>query len=506
MRQAPSILIFLILVSCKESATKLVGSHASPATALELAADQNLSGEFNGAEDTVFIRVRLKEAVMLRAELSAARGVDSALAVFNPPDKMLFEADDNGSSLAEEVAPVYLPAGESLIRIRGKGGDHAPFIFFYRTFNAPLDIEREPNNTPETATHVAGLRATGFYGPEFDKASTVREREKDCFVKELKDAEKKTLSVKLTGVDGVLSSVVVRNADGKEILRQEAITTGGPLTAGPVALQGARVFVCIAAVTTMRKPSRDYYDLTLSFGEAAQKSEIEPNNTPGTASIIAEDQIEGVISAFADSDYFTYHNRREYPISLRIDLESENAAALALTAAKPAQALQLFEDSAVKGEVAENIRLEAGETVTLSVKSRTKLKKKNFKITPYTIKLQETQATDENETEPNATADKADGLVDLTQKWGFINPPGDVDYYRLKLTAAVERDLSLESKIDCKIRLEHLRGSKTIGTQSAAQNVRYKATFEKDDLIKVQCLGQKPNPRERAYRIALTEP
>ncbi|MBN8223096.1 MAG: hypothetical protein J0L53_19445, partial [Spirochaetes bacterium] len=66
--------------------------------------------------------------------------------------------------------------------------------------------------------------------------------------------------------------------------------------------------------------------------------------------------------------------------------------------------------------------------------------------------------------------------------------------------------LTLESKIDCKVRLEHLRGGKSVAVQSAPQNVQYKALFEKDDVVKVQCVGQKSNPAERAYRIALTEP
>jgi hypothetical protein len=495
-----------LLCACRESALKLEGQHGTPATALDLPADKNLSGEFNGAEDTVFIRVRLKEPVMLRAELSAARGVDSSLVVFNPPDKLLSESDDNGSSLAEEIAPIYLPAGDSLLRIRGKGGEHAAFTFFYRTFQAPADVEREPNNSTEAANPVSGTRATGFYGPELDRAGSAREREKDCFVKELAIADKKTVNVKLTGVEGILSSLTIRGADGKELMREEASAAGAPLAVGPFHPVGAKFFVCVAAVKTMQKHSRDYYDLTFTFGEAMQKSETEPNNSPQTAGEMLQDQIEGVVSTFTDADFFLFRNRREYPISLRVDLEGTVTSQLALTAVKQGQTAQLIEDSAPKSEVVENIRLEAGETVLLSVKNRAKLKKKNFKPAPYILKLQETQASDENETEPNSAPEKADTLVDLTQKWGFLNPMGDVDYYRLKLPAAAERQLVFESKIDCKIRIEHLRGAKSIAVEKQPQNIRYKAFFENDDLIKVQCLGQKAKPGERAYRIALTEP
>lgn len=496
----------LFLAACKEAAPKLTGNHASPETAYELGVDKTVSGVFDGADASIFIRVRLKEAAMLRAELSAARGVDSSLAVFNPPDKLMFEVDDAGSSLPEEITPVFLPAGDTLIRLRGKGGEQSAFTFFYRTFQPPSDIEHEPNNSAATANTITGLHMAGFYGPEFDRRGPLREREKDCFVKENTDTEKKALQIKLTGVDGILSSLTLRDAADKELLRQEATAAGAPLFVGPVSVPSGKFYICVAAVTTMRKQSRDYYDLTLTFAAPTQKGEIEPNDSPGTASAILEDQIEGVISTFTDSDYFSYRNRREYPVSLRIELESASQGSLSLSTVKTGQALQLFEDSAAKTEVAENIRLEAGEGVIISVKNRAKLKKKNFKPTPYTLKLQETQASDENETEPNHTIDRADGLVDLTQKWGFINPVGDVDYYRIKLSASAERVLTLESKIDCKVRLEHLRGGKSVAVQSAPQNVQYKALFEKDDVVKVQCVGQKSNPAERAYRIALTEP
>ncbi|MFO1471285.1 MAG: hypothetical protein U1F27_09630 [Turneriella sp.] len=82
---------------------------------------------------------------------------------------------------------------------------------------------------------------------------------------------------------------------------------------------------------------------------------------------------------------------------------------------------------------------------------------------------------------------------------------GDVDFYRLKLDAPAIRQLVLESKIACKLKLEHLRGGKSLAISSAQSNLKYSATFETDDLLKIQCVAQKPNPAERAYRLALVE-
>ncbi|MFO1471284.1 MAG: hypothetical protein U1F27_09625 [Turneriella sp.] len=166
------------------------------------------------------------------------------------------------------------------------------------------------------------------------------------------------------------------------------------------------------------------HDLNLVLADITRKSEIEPNNSVATASRMTEDTIAGQLSAIGDVDYFTWVNRREYPVLVNVSLEAPFIESLRLAIVRKGEPEQVFENSAVRQEIAENIRLEAGEQLTLGVLTRAKLKKKDFKPLLYTLKINESQFNDDSETEPNDTAAKADVLIDHAQKWGFSEPGG----------------------------------------------------------------------------------
>ena len=507
MLRASLVCIALLVLQCKAKPTRLEGNHDTPQTAFDLAADKPLAGTFPKGESTIYFRIKLEKAAMLRAELGAARGADTSITLLQPPEQPLLSVDDNGSSLPEEIPPTYLGAGIALLRLRAKSDEAADFQFFYRVFNAPSDVEREPNNTVATATALTGLHATGFHGPWFTRNEKEKLRERDCFSKQNTSTEPTLVSARLTGVDGITGVVSFLDAAGNEIYRQEAAGAGQPLDTSPVFLQaGAQLVVCVSSARLERAVSRDYYDLNLVLADITRKSEIEPNNTAETASRMTEDTIAGQISAIADADFFTWINKKEYPVLVNVSLEGPFVEILRLAVTRKGEAEQAYENSAVRQEIAENVKLEAGDQLTLAVRARAKLKKKDFKPAVYTLKINESQFNDDSETEPNDMAARADVLIDHAQKWGFLNPVGDVDFYRLKLDAPVSRQLVFESKIGCKIKLEHLRGGKSLAISSAQSNLKYAAAFESDDLLKIQCVAQKPNPPERAYRLALVEP
>lgn len=509
MRPGRILLIFIaaMVFACREKISRVEGIHDSVQTALDLAADRTIQGNFARGQSVVYFRVKLNQATMLRGELTAARGADSSITVFHPPGNTILAVDDNGSSLAEEIPPVYLTAGETVIRIEAKSEEPAEYRFFYRTFNAPTDVEQEPNNSAATANPITGLHAAGFHGPQYFLSGREKLRERDCFSKQNTASEPVLVSAKLTGVDGITGSVAFLDMAGNEIYRQDAADIGHPLETSPVFLPAsAPLVVCVSSARPQRPATRDYYELTLSMTDIMRKSEIEPNNTAATATRISEDTIAGQITTITDMDFLSYVNKREYPVIVNVSLESAALNELRLVTARDREGEIIFEDSAAKNEIAENIRLDAGEKLTLSVRVRPKIKKKDFKPAAYTIKINESQFNDDNESENNGTPERADLLVDHAQKWGFINPPGDIDYYRLGLEAPGERVLVFESKIACKIRLEHLRQGKPVAIMTGIANVKYPAGFQKDDLVRLSCVGQKPNPAERAYRLALTEP
>jgi hypothetical protein len=505
MRNSFYILIILAFAACKKTPARVGPGHSTPETAYDLAEDTKISGQFEFAESEIYFRVQLPQAAMLRGELTGSRGVDARVTVFDAKKNVLTRSDDFGSSLPEEIYAVYVPAGTAYIHLVGKGGDKSDFNFFYRTFQPPADIEREPNDDMKLANAMEGLHAVGFYGPEFSTITAVKAREQDCYRKVAGNLPNQALSLKLTAVDGVQSAVTIFDAQGKELLNQVATGDGVPLEMGPLPLAESQQFtVCVSAAKPMKKLSRDYYELTLSFGELSQKKEIEPNESAKSASEITRDDMEGAIASLVDVDYFRYKNRREYPVLVKIALKTPNLQQLRLEVSGKNGTLS-FEGSAPQKESADNLKLEAGEDLVFSVRNRRKINKKLFKPAPYSIHLEEIQLSDENEVEYNDSFARADNLVELAPKWGYINPLGDVDYYKVQLTEPGERTLTVESKIACKMRLEHFRGRKSLGVTSADSNIRFSGTFEKDDVLKLQCVGQKAEPIERAYRISLNE-
>ncbi|HRP69654.1 MAG TPA: hypothetical protein PLY93_09000 [Turneriella sp.] len=499
------ILLF-ILVNCKKATLHFNDKNTAVANALFLETDRNVSGIFTAKASSFFVRIKITEPVMLRAEVSAIANGDVSLALFHPADTLLFEVNDNGVGNAEEISPVYLHTGEAIIRISNQGKHDAPFTFFYRTFNPPSNIEREPNNNFTTATKIEENRATGFYGPLYFKRGDIREKEQDCFVAQNTEPQNKNLSVQLSKVVGVRGSLNIFDEHLNSIYTTTQEEKETFLKTPPVRILGERVYVCVAAEETKPTRSRDYYDLTFTWAPSSNDTEQEPNDNPTAANTVIGEKIEATIHSLSDVDYFVYENHREYAVSIRVELKSIPENTLSFLRIINNKEVTVFEGNAPRSEIAENLSIDANEKIILYVKNNKRTTKKNFKPSTYTLHFQETALTDENEVEPNNTPTTADTLVDLTQKTGFINPVGDVDFYRLKFDAPHDRILTFESKIDCLLQLTHLRQNKTIKKQTGKERLLYNANFHNDDLIKLHCTNQKSFPKERAYRVQLIEP
>jgi hypothetical protein len=499
------LLLSFFLLACREKAVQLVSAHDSAASAFALAADRQVTGKLRAGDNQVYFSFRLAEPAMFRAELSAVRGADTRLEILSPRGDVLSAADDHGSSLAEEIFPIYLVAGDYLLRLSANAEGSEDFTLFYRLFKAPADVEREPNNSPETATAVAATHASGFYGAEFFWNGKEKLREQDCFRFSAKAEGKKRAEFTLSGVDGYSATLQILDSAGDVLATGESDKPGQLLAVGPLAVpKDGQLTACVRAIRGQPNASRDYYDVEMRLTDVQLKSESEPNNTTQTAGEIAADSMEGAIATFNDADYFYWQNRREYPVLLHVELTAAIPQLLRLEAGTPSS-LRIFEGSAEKGEVADNLRVDAHERVTLLVRCGKKCNRRNFRSVAYQLRLDESQATDENETEPNDSPDRAEVLVDLTQKWAFINPPGDIDFYRLSLSQAAVRDVIVESKLGCRLRLEHLRGGKSLAISGGSGKVIYNAELAQGDLLRLQCVGDRPSA-DRSYRLSLSEP
>jgi hypothetical protein len=500
------LLISFLWIGCREHPVELVAAHDSPTTAFPLSANQRVKGKLQPGNNTVYFSLKLEEQAMLRAELSAVRGADTQLQILDTRGDVLITANDHGSSLAEEIYPVFLAAGNYLLLLSASAEAVAEFTLFYRLFRPPPDIEREANNTPETATLVAATHASGFYGGEFFINGKEKSPEQDCFRFHIQAEGKSRASFTLTGVDGYTAILRVLNRAGDVLAAAKSEKPGALLSVGPVAIpEDRQLTACVRATRRELNASRDYYDLDMRLSDVEISSESEPNNSLKTAGQIAAETMEGNLAAINDVDYFYWQNRREYPVILRVELASRAVQLLQLEAGS-GQVLRSFAGSAKESEVADNLRVEPGERIILVVRCSSKCNRKTFKPVSYRLRLDESQATDENESEPNDSPEQAEVLVDLTQKWGFINPFGDMDYYRLSLSQNAVRDVIVESKLNCRLRLEHLRGGKVLAVSAGKGKVIYNAELAQGDLLRLQCTGNSSAAAERSYRLSLNEP
>ncbi len=504
MRPAVILALFLLLSACRESARKLTSAEIFSGAPIELSNDQVLTGLLPPGATKVVVRLRVAEAQMLRAEVAAALGSDFTLKILQN-NAALAAVDDQPEDGAEELPPVLLAPGEAQIEISAKSAHQAPLQFFYRLFRAPANVEREPNQTPRSATAMAALHASGFYGPVSYGLGGDKIPEQDCFSYALAAEKRVFLDVRLSGVEGIEPSLLVYADDALSAPFSRTGKTGKHLQLTGLDISGAKkVTICVIGTKQRQTVSRDYYDLVLAFGATANHHEVEPNEKKETATEVAQGAVTGALASLKDADFFQYRNLRDYAVSLRVELQPKPPGQMRLMLHFADGREQKFERSAPSAEIAENVRLESGDQLFLAVRPGAAVKRLTAPAT-YEVKISESQASDENEAEPNGTAASADTLVDATYKWGFINPPGDIDYYRLKVTGKVYRQVRIESKLACKLMLEHQRAGKTLKSISAVGTLAHEGDFRDEDLLRLACAGQKAEPAERAYRIALVE-
>ena len=505
MRHPILFAALIAFASCRESGRILSDAEIQNRSPVDLANDQVLTGNLPQGKTTIVIRVRLSEAQMLRAELAAAAGSNTAIRLYQNGNEPLVSVDDRPVGAAEELPPIYLRQGEARIEVSADSATRVPFKFFYRTFRPPADVEREPNQTVATATPMSSLHASGFYGPEKAMENGLNLGEQDCYSYRIERGKGGLLDARVTGVDGYQPRVAVFGDNLTEPLAVKTGETGKSLQLNDVAVDRfAAVVLCVTGTRIGEAISRDYYDVALEFSASKHKHEIEPNESAQAATEVVPGNISGMLTSTKDKDYFIYHNRREYPVLVHATLVSQPIGQLRLVLASSDGKDLVFEKSAPGSEVIENARVEAGETAVFFVQVRPTIKR--FKAVPtYEIKISESQWSDENETEPNGAAATADTLVDATYKWGFINPPGDMDFYRLKVAGNVYRQVRVESKLSCKLQLEHQRAGKILKTVTGGAVLSHEGDFKDDDLLRLSCKDQKPEPSERMYRISLIE-
>lgn len=181
--------------------------------------------------------------------------------------------------------------------------------------------EREPNDSMDSANPVlmTGMaELAGFHGWQ---------RDQDFYRVPSPDVAS-ALDVTLDGVEGVTAGLQVlsgtgvklataRGRKGEKVALHNVRIAPGAVDAG-VALSPSSSFFVVVRAEAGQNPTQRYV-LHLSLGALRQDAEVEPNDTPATASPARDGTVTGFLPA-GDVDYFLYGSDSREPRELTVEV------------------------------------------------------------------------------------------------------------------------------------------------------------------------------------------
>jgi serine/threonine-protein kinase len=169
----------------------------------------------------------------------------------------------------------------------------------------PLTVEREPNNNPATANLLPrGAPVRGTIGKLIDE----REGDVDYFrVPAGKGA--RTVSARLQGIPNVDLVLELFDAQGTLVAKSDAGGRGWGEWLQPIAIGPSEVYLSVREVWVQgQKPTQDApdpYTLTADWGPPQPGWELEPNDTPATATRLSvPGRVRGYLASADDQDWF----------------------------------------------------------------------------------------------------------------------------------------------------------------------------------------------------------
>jgi hypothetical protein len=188
---------------------------------------------------------------LVRIDLSGVSGVDSTLALYDADGELLKSIDVARKGGAEALVDIGVSQGTYYLVAKSRWGWHPSDSYRLqarRTGSWSEDQELEPNDTLEQSNTISvGKPITGtFQGT----------RDNDWYRLRVPDAGTHVLEIKLTGVPGVDSEIVLYDADGKALARANGGAKADPETLVHVGITEGTYYV-VPCGRDVGDPSRD---------------------------------------------------------------------------------------------------------------------------------------------------------------------------------------------------------------------------------------------------------
>ncbi len=300
-----------------------------------------------------------------------------------------------------------------------------PYILRWKASELTTQDEIEPNDTFSQATDMeVNTKRVGYLGTP---------RDVDFFKVNLGDPAKDTMfHVSVSGLKGVAMRVTLYDDSMTQVLertgkRGETIVFRNLRIGDP----GGHFFVRLESAKGFN-PEEQYI---LNVGREASSDalvEREPNDTIATANFLPGDgdELHGTLDSKEDRDTFRLNVSK--PMNLRLSVKPEDGLDVAVNIFDRKGRLQLTADGGKRGfeEIIPNFRVRPGDVFIQVVNSP----QSPPTTGRYVISWRLSNVEQGDEAEPNDKMSQATLLRPGVSARGFIYPPGDVDFFRFRLS------------------------------------------------------------------------
>ncbi len=311
-------LLMAAFLCCSRPSSREAEPNDTAPAAMELRAGAPVEGFLDRAGDVDFYRIAVPDPSVLDVQLSAVRGINHSLKIWNgATGELLKLVDDARKSSPERMCNFHFGGGYVLVSVQ-HGEKDAPAGNRDNSYQLKIDLrgavagtETEPNDAPEKATPVAvNSEVTGYYSPAYNRLTANEKnpgREEDWFRLDiqLQEGRPLLLDLELSPVPEIDPAMFLYGPGMREILSAGGKGAGqGATLKGTGITEPGTYHIMVAAANGISGCDIPYV-LSIKTRDYDFSLEMEPNNDMLQSNVIQSEEVTGKISHAGDRDFFT---------------------------------------------------------------------------------------------------------------------------------------------------------------------------------------------------------
>lgn len=387
-------------------------------------------------QDWYQITIPEDSSAILQAVLTGVTGLNLKMELFDSVGDEMTEVNKNKEGEGEIFTNWGLNPGDYYIRVRElwlkskekKANDSTFYVL--KTDLAPVtpDVEFESNNRGVEATAIqAGQPMTGFISPYQDE---------DWFKLELPQEGHYYMAISLSSVEDVDTRLAVYDPIEALIMEKDSEGKGAPELIPNLGIDPELEFYYLVVKANKWQSNEETpYQLNVDFLEVEGHIEIEPNDRMVRATdLVVNDTIQGFIETGSDVDWYRVKNNDSTVSVLRLEAQSAKKVDLVITVLDQdeQELMQINDGEELEPEFLPTMGMLPRQVYFLKVENKLKNGNPNEF---YSLVTELGRYYNDEEFEFNNSPETASALFPNRGVSGYIHPGGDIDFYRLDLTA-----------------------------------------------------------------------